>query len=1372
MRVLARDGQLAASVDGADLETGRGDHEVVHVDVHDRAAVLGLDVLTLRAEVGERPGNRHSVDGARRRRMQVEGAGMSARHRDGQLVLSELRHSVSVVVGADHERAAAGERHRKRGVAPVGAPGEPELPARHLGARIACHGRRIPVDVAVRPEERIAHVHRVSVQIVGAAGAVDRSGVHHAVAVDRRGAADQRERRAGGHVERRLDVRRVVVVADLRARAVHVDAARVPGRVGVVELHDAGEVDAVRDVDLQRGALELQPAILRDDDLPDGDCGVDAKTVAVVHLHGERDVGRPRDGVAPDLKPTLSADRRVARQLDAAAQGVVPSRGGGGRDERALTVGAVAFDDELLFVGDQGARTVRAARRVVVVDVELPAGLHGDRAAVRARRAHDGVVADFHRAALDVDVGRRGEHARLECERARSPLHEPLGRDRARAAERVVLGRVDHHLLRHDALRHLHGRDLRRFLSVEERRPRGIERDGRARAVLQPRDRRPDVARRLRTPHALAVVERIAHAARRAHVLAVHAREAEVPRLAGREARRRGRHRAGLRDDAQVRGARHRGERGIGGPFERDGRRIRALAEAHHLALHRRLAAAFRRDAVDAHERRVRRHVSRRPDFDPRHLVGEARHPLARVRVAHPRPVDGFALMREVADADLVAPRRGPAVEREHDHRGIRRAGREAVHLHGAIAAHVVRALVVPVAPERLGWRVGKSAWIGAVRTRPELDPAAHVVRVGGSRLDAGHVRLHAQAVHDALVDGRERDAHVVERAAAERVHRHPDPPRQPVVGVERGVPALQLDVVADAGDVRRGRRVVHEGVRHVAERRKAGAAVRRDVEHAGARHAREVLGGDVVLAAACRLGDGLLRAELESGIVRDRAEDGGAVDVRHLVLARPVGMEVRLGEEAADDVVAARVVAVARRVEVREVRALRGERRARDGVADRRVERNHLRVLRLAVRDVHHRARDELHVRLLVQRLPHEVRPHGEQLLGGRAVGVDVVRADLGEDEIDVARAVEHGLDRVDRAAAVLRDEALPADAGVPHPLVGHHRAADVGAVDVPVALRDGRVPGGGELLHEARAPVAVGRVAALRDGVARAEDVDALLRRGVVEVEPEASAARLEVLGPHLHVRTLRARRVEDRVERGGVHVERAVVPRHQQEAPLRVRRVLGRERDLRARGERGRRDEPEGELRGIVDELAGGAHVKRGEVEAAHLRERGRAVHHERRGSEAHGVVADVREGRTGVLRKDERRVCERRRRRVALGPVPGRREARVRRARPCVIGEVGAGGGIVVVLHPEVDAHEGVGVGGDVARVPVVHARPVEIPVRGVAVVAVVGEGSHADRAVVGGRGTPAVVGEEDLARGEGVRIRELAHQLEAAVSACP
>ena len=51
-----------------------------------------------------------------------------------------------------------------------------------------------------------------------------------------------------------------------------------------------------------------------------------------------------------------------------------------------------------------------------------------------------------------------------------------------------------------------------------------------------------------------------------------------------------------------------------------------------------------------------------------------------------------------------------------------------------------------------------------------------------------------------------------------------------------------------------------------------------------------------------------------------------------------------------------------------------------------------------------------------------------------------------------------------------------------------------------------------------------------------------------------------------------------------------------------------------------------------------------------------------------------------------------------------------------------------------------------------------------------VAAVVGEGSHADRAVVGGRGSPAVVGEEDLARGEGVQVRELAHQLEAAVSA--
>ena len=485
--------------------------------------------------------------------------------------------------------------------------------------------------------------------------------------------------------------------------------------------------------------------------------------------------------------------------------------------------------------------------------------------------------------------------------------------------------------------------------------------------------------------------------------------------------------------------------------------------------------------------------------------------------------------------------------------------------------------------------------------------------------------------------------------------------------------------------------------------------------------------------------------------------------------------MEVVVRVERARDVggcVARHAVAVARRVEVGEVRTLRRERGARNRIAHRCVERDDLRVLRGVVGDIDDRSRDELRVRLAVQRLPHEVRPHGEELFGGGVVGIDVVRANLGEDEIDVAGAVEHRVDGVDRAAAALCDETLSADAGVPHPLLGHHRAADVVALDLPVSLRDGRVTGGGKALHQEDAPVAVGGVAALRDGVARAEHVDALLRFGVVEVEPEASAAG-KVLGPNLHVRTVRARRVEHGVERSGVHFKRAPIPRHQEEAPLRRRGVVGRERDLRARGEYGRRDEAERELHGIEYDLTRRAHVESVEVEPAHRRERCLTIDHQRRRAERDRIPADVGERLACARGQKDAGVRKRSRHGFVLRPVADCVERRVRRTRPEVVRYAGARG-LLGVLHPELNADVGVRPFGDVVHVGsrrvAVGIGPVKRLCCIIAVIAVVGERAHAERTQSPRRSAPAVEGKEDFRSRKRIRLRELPHDLETGMAA--
>ena len=217
----------------------------------------------------------------------------------------------------------------------------------------------------------------------------------------------------------------------------------------------------------------------------------------------------------------------------------------------------------------------------------------------------------------------------------------------------------------------------------------------------------------MRTPHALAVVERIAHGARRAHVRAVHARVAEVPGLSGGQACRRRRHRAGLRHHADVRGTCHRRERRIGGPLERERNGGGAFAEVAHIGRHVHLAATGRRDLIDQHERGIRRRVGSRPDFDLRHFVGGHGHRIDHVLVysADMRPVNGSKrLDRKVSEAKFVVGGVRPASEREERLRGIARIGRKAEHLHHAVAGRVAAGSIVPVVPPRVRGSAGNAA--------------------------------------------------------------------------------------------------------------------------------------------------------------------------------------------------------------------------------------------------------------------------------------------------------------------------------------------------------------------------------------------------------------------------------------------------------------------------------------------------------------------------------------------------------------------------------------------------------------------------------------------------------------------------------------
>ena len=282
--------------------------------------------------------------------------------------------------------------------------------------------------------------------------------------------------------------------------------------------------------------------------------------------------------------------------------------------------------------------------------------------------------------------------------------------------------------------------------------------------------------------------------------------------------------------------------------------------------------------------------------------------------------------------------------------------------------------------------------------------------------------------------------------------------------------------------------------------------------------------------------------------------------------------------------------------------------------------------------------------------------------------------------------------------------------------------------------------------------------------------------MRGRVVQVEPEASAAARKILRPHLHVRAVRTGCIEERGECGVLHVKRAPVPVHQEEASLRRRGVLGRQRELRAGREHGRLDERQAELHGIVREPPRRAHVEAGYVKTAHLRERRRAVEHEDRRHDD-PVAVGIGERLRHALGQQDPAVGDeagKRRRAAVLRPVAGRRERGTRRAGPDGVREVGARGrGRVRVLHPELNADEGVGGRGDIALIGIVrlaHECPVNPLAPAAAMVTEVGERSHAEVAVAGIVGVaPAAVAEQNLSSGKRRRVGELAYDLEASVA---
>ena len=205
---------------------------------------------------------------------------MTARSSYRELVLPELRITVAIAILAEYERASRRERHVQCTVTPVGATGDSELVRRHLGTRVTRHRFWTIVECDRTADDRVILVHLVAEEIVTAAGHHDGGTVCESTLVTGRGGTVHRECRTFGNGNRRLNVGRSVVVADGSTGTTCGDTA-VPRAVASVEPQLTVEVDAIRDVNRKRSALELHLGVLCDNNLADRDTRVHTEPVVV-----------------------------------------------------------------------------------------------------------------------------------------------------------------------------------------------------------------------------------------------------------------------------------------------------------------------------------------------------------------------------------------------------------------------------------------------------------------------------------------------------------------------------------------------------------------------------------------------------------------------------------------------------------------------------------------------------------------------------------------------------------------------------------------------------------------------------------------------------------------------------------------------------------------------------------------------------------------------------------------------------------------------------------------------------------------------------------------------------------------------------------
>ena len=120
------------------------------------------------------------------------------------------------------------------------------------------------------------------------------------------------------------------------------------------------------------------------------------------------------------------------------------------------------------------------------IDIQNAAAFHPHHAACHAERVVTGRTAEFERTILHHDVAPAGKTRAVDCERTRTGLLDPAGRDPARADEGVVAVAADRQQRSRDICIDIDRRRLRRLRAIEQRGPAGRKRARIARAVLQP----------------------------------------------------------------------------------------------------------------------------------------------------------------------------------------------------------------------------------------------------------------------------------------------------------------------------------------------------------------------------------------------------------------------------------------------------------------------------------------------------------------------------------------------------------------------------------------------------------------------------------------------------------------------------------------------------------------------------------------------------------------------------------------------------------------------------------------------------------------------------------------------------------------------